>query len=225
MCIVYIHTCTHGCRNLNSRGKLQLRCFFHHRNPPHSMVGNGDGTRPTSKCSASASITLSFVRWHFVNIFVIPVWIHKYKYSNKGLLLRSIFWGQVFWNSSRVQGLPRWGCLWSTKRQHFMFVGNNGSFDIINIWWLWKRLYHPTRTSCSWSCDINERSPPTWFSFWWWSQNEEVATPLKKSLSSHSSEVRSVHSCSCKYVELKTRIQNLHFWDAATRVPLNWKFQ
>ena len=114
---------------------------------------------------------------------------------------------------------------WSIKRQHFMFVGNNGSFDIINIWWLWKRLYHPTRTSCSWSCDINERSPPTWFSFWWWSQNEEVATPLKKSLSSHSSEVRSVHSCSCKYVELKTRIQNLHFWDAATRVPLNWKFQ
>ena len=103
-------------------------------------------------------------------------------------------------------------CLWATMAA-------------LIIWWLWKRLYHPTRTSCSWSCDINERSPPTWFSFWWWSQNEEVATPLKKSLSSHSSEVRSVHSCSCKYFELKTRIQNLHFLDAATRVPLNWKFQ
>ena len=35
-------------------------------------------------------------------------------------------------------------------------------------------------------------------------------------VSSHSSEVRSVHSCSCKYFELKTRIQNLHFLDAAT---------
>ena len=186
------------------------------------MVGNGDGTRPTSKCSASSSITLSFVRWHFVNIFVIPVWIHKYKYSNKGLLLRSTFWVLELHQSAGIAAMrmlviidqPKGNilCLWVTVAA-------------LIIWWLWTRLYHQTRTSCSWSCDINERSPPTWFSFWWWSQNEEVATPLKKSLSSHSSEVRSVHSCSCKYFELKTRIQNLHFLDAATRVPLNWKFQ